>query len=294
MDARLVWNTWRRLLASDDLADWAVRGEGRDPPAGLSAAERIILDDYAATPEATDTNIGMFRRGLTRNARGALSLAPVTRRLLLATGLDFERIAEEFVRLAGYRDHGPNMWGLAEDFIAFLSSRPELSSAPHQDALAVDRATAALARRLGDAGEKTWPEDAARRFVESRQRVELEDKRFFAHSAAALVSSTYDLTPWLENPDLFDPEAKLECAPRNWLIYFPAADADVEYASLSDRSARAFSALGAGMSLPELAGSLPGVLPDEVRDAVAALCELGVVTIEGGPAPVRRGRGTAL
>jgi hypothetical protein len=279
--ARLVWDTWRRLLTSDDLVEWTLRGEAGETLAALSAAERAIVDDYAATREATETNIGMFRRGLTRNAKGALSLVPLSRRLALATGIDLDSAAEDFARDGGYRDYGPNMWGLAEDFVAHLSRLPELDSPAHRDVLAIDQATAALARRLGARPVAAWPDEVARRFA-ARRREGPDGARLSAHPAAAWVATAHDLTPWLEDPDRFDAAAPLQRSPHYWLIYFPAPDSDVEFAELSERSARALGALGAPATLSELADALAGPSRDELRDALDALCELGVVVREAG------------
>ena len=117
MDARLVWETWRRILTSDELVERVLDPGGANAVAGLSAAENAVLADYAATPTATDTNIGMYRRGLVRNALAALSLVPLTRRLLHASGLDTETVAADYARSAGYADNGPNFWRIAGGFV---------------------------------------------------------------------------------------------------------------------------------------------------------------------------------
>lgn len=280
MDARLVWDTWRKVLTSDELVDWALQGSKSEPPGGLSAAERIVLEDYAGTAEATATNLGMYRRGLTRNTKGALCLTPVTSRLLHASELDVDLTAEEFARHDGYRDHGPNMWGLAEEFIDYLSRMPQFASPMHRDAIEIDKATAGLARRLGSAAVAIWPEDLVRNFPARMNGLFPEGMRLLSHPAATVISSAYDLTPWLENPDEFDVEEELERSPRHWLIYFPAADADVEYAELSERSALIFRELCTSRTVIELAQALDGMSSSELHDAVTALIELGAAASE--------------
>src|SRR3712207_2188889 len=104
MDARLVWDTWRRILRDDDLVEWVTGGGGSDGPtvAGPPPAETAVVADYARTPQATGTNIGMYRRGLVRNALAALSRVPLSRRLLYASGLDVDAVAEDFTQENGY------------------------------------------------------------------------------------------------------------------------------------------------------------------------------------------------
>lgn len=96
MDARLVWDTWRLLLTNDQLVEWVLHPNRSDAidSMGLTAEEMSILSDYASTPLATTTNIGMYRRGLVRNALAALSLVPLSRRLLYMSGLDVEAVCE--------------------------------------------------------------------------------------------------------------------------------------------------------------------------------------------------------
>src|SRR5437660_6309919 len=144
MDAQLVWNTWRRVLTDDRLVNWVLDSDSRTgDPHGCSADEVAILADYAATPVPTKANIGMYRRGLVRNALGSLDLVPLTRRLLHTSGLDIEAVATEFVQFAGYADNGPNFWRTAAGFIAYLASLPEFASRAQQDVLAIDAATIA-------------------------------------------------------------------------------------------------------------------------------------------------------
>ena len=78
MDARLVWDTWRRILTNDEFVERVLHSgdSGAAEATGLTAGELAILADYARTPAATATNIRMYRRGLVRNALAALSLVP--------------------------------------------------------------------------------------------------------------------------------------------------------------------------------------------------------------------------
>jgi hypothetical protein len=272
-DAQLVWDTWRRILTSDALADAVVHGDGHDPASlGLAAGMSAILADYASTPVATDTTIGAYRRGLVRNALTALRLVPLTGRLLDASRLDAQAVAADFVRSIDYRDHGPNFWRIAAGFVAYLAGLPEFSGPVHQDALALEAAAIGLVRRLGEARPKLWPESAALNPVEPRAA-----GRFVASRAAVVAASNHDLTPWLEDALDFAADAALEPSRRHWLIYVPAADAAHAYAELSERAARAFDLLTVAKTAAELSAALDGLPPDEVFEVIGSLAEIGVV-----------------
>ena len=281
MDAQLVWNTWRRLLASDHLVEWVKHpGSLAGDPSGLTRDEMAVLADYAGTPAATASNIGMYRRGLVRNALGALDLVPLTRRLLHVSGLDIEATAAEFTRSAGYADNGPNFWRTAADFTAYLASLPEFASRAQQDVLAIDAATTELARRLGESAAAVWPDHAAAAFSAAGSAVHQESARFVASRAAVVVSSSCDLTAWMENPFGFDADEEPEPSPRHWLIYFPAAEAAHEYAELSDRAAHIFGLLGTPRTAAELSLALDSLPRADVLAVTASLAELGVVVSE--------------
>ncbi|WP_156795830.1 hypothetical protein [Bradyrhizobium icense] len=279
MDARLVWDTWRRVLTDDRLANWVMDPNSRtEDPHGCTADEVAILADYAGTPAPTESNIGMYRRGLVRNALGALDLVPLTRRLLHASGLDIEAVAAEFVQSDGYADNGPYFWRTAAAFVAYLAGRPEFFSRAHQDVLAIDAAGIALARQLGECAPLIWPNTAAEAFpAGTSPSRNLRSIRFVAHPAATMISSSCDLTPWIESPFDFDPRHDLEASPRHWLIYVPAAEAAHEYAELSQRATRVFDVLRVPKSLVELATALNDVPHADVLSLIDCLAGLGVI-----------------
>lgn len=276
MDARLVWDTWRRILTSDALAAAVLHSGGCDPGTlDLSPAERAILADYASMPAAADTTIGAYRRGLTRNALTALKLVPLTRRLLYAGELDVEAVAADFTRSIDYRDHGPNFWRLAAGFVAYLATLPQFARPVQQDVLALESAAIALIRRLGEVRPASWPESAALDTLRLRAC-----DRYVASRAAAVASSRYDLTPWLEDPLDFAPGEELEPSVRHWLIYVPVAEAAHTYAELSQRAARVFALLSVPKTAAELPPALDGVAAGEVLEVIGSLAEIGAIVRE--------------
>jgi hypothetical protein len=282
MDAKLVWATWRRILRNDRLIEWALRRRDCDTSvdAGLTGEELAILIEYASTPAATDTNIGMYRQGLVRNALAALSLVPLTRGLLFKSALDVDAVAANFVLSTDYRDDGPNFWKTAGDFVAHLTKLPEFAEPFQQDILGLDAAMVALARRLCESPPAVWPESAAKIFLKysaAGPRPVCESTRFVASLAAVSASSRYDLTPCLENLDNFDADQEIQPSERHWLIYFPTADPMPAYAELSERTARVFNLLSTPKTASDVSSALGG-LPS--ADVIDSLTELGVVVRE--------------
>lgn len=282
MDARLVWDTWRRILSDDGLVEMVTQAGRADnvEVAGLSAAEIAVVAEYARTPQATSTNIGMYRRGLVRIAHAALSRVPLSQHLLFMSGLDIDAVTAEFVRANGYVDYGPNFWHLTDAFIAYLATRPEFSEPAHQDVLALDQALVALAQRLGETVVELWPDAAATGFGAVADS-DCSSTRFVASCAAVVAASCHDLTPWIENPQDYDPAKALAPSPRHWLIYLPSADSPPAYAELSERSARIFDLLAMPHTAADVARALPSLSEAEVLKVIDRLVALGVVARVG-------------
>ena len=85
--------------------------------------------------------------------------------------------------------------------------------------------------------------------------------RYIASRAAAVVSTSFDLTPWIENPFSFDAGVVLDAVESHWLIYLPNADAAPAYAEVSARAARAFAHLVEPKSAAQLAAEINLVSP---------------------------------
>ena len=282
MDAKLVWATWRRILRNDRLIEWASQRYECDTnnETGLTGEELAILLEYASTPAATDTNIGMYRQGLVRNALAALSLVPLTRSLLFRSALDVDAVTATFVLSTGYRDDGPNFWRTAGDFVAHLAKLSEFADPFQQDILDIDAAMVALARRISECPPPVWPDSAAKLFLESSAagpRSVSDSTRFVASLSAVVVSSRYDLTACLENPDNFEADEKIQASEKHWLIYFPTADPTPEYAELSERTARVFDLLSTPKTACDVSIALGG-FPS--ADIIESLTQLGVVVRE--------------
>jgi hypothetical protein len=282
MDANLVWNTWRRVLNDDVLVDLVTRTGSFGSPVhvSLNADELAVIDEYASTPLASNTNIGMYRRGLVRNALNALSYVPLSQRLLYMSMLDVESVAAEFVRANGYIDDGPNLWRNAGAFLTYLAVRSEFAGSVQQDVFALDQALVALARHLGEtAVDIIWPATVAENFFYTTPSDRLSS--CFVVSPAAIVLTSYnDLTTWIENPHGYDPADILDESPQHWLIYFPTAESAPTYAKLSSRSAHVFDRLSTPKSPNDLAEALGNLSADEALGVIDRLGTLGVVSLQ--------------
>lgn len=295
MDARLVWDTWRRILTDDGLVAQVSAGGAQGVSSGdLSPEQLAIIRDYASTPAATVQNIGMYRRGLVRNSLGALSLAPLTSRILYTSTLDPDGAAEDFARSVAYRDYGPNFWSNAGDFVAFLAELPAFAAPACQDAIAIDAAMIALQRRLSDQVPPVWPEEAAVLEQGPDSDVQWDAARFLASPAAVLVGSSRDIGAWIENPTGFDAGEPLPVCPQQWLIYVPAPSAAREYARLSDRCARVFWALRHAQTVAEVAAKLPDIPLADIRMLVSSLAALGVIGEQQPAVPASAGLAPGL
>lgn len=279
MEARLVWDVWRRILQSDQLVAY-VSGETdtyNDTRPSLTSAEREIIDNYARSPVATATNIDMYRQGLIRNALGGLSHVPLSQHLLYMADLDPSLIAEQFTEATGYRDFGPNFWSSALAFVEFIAELPAFSTPSGQDILNLDRMTAVLALRLGGTEPQFWPEGNSLSPSTSRQNEATDGPETFSVTdAATLVETGSDLSGWIEDPYGFDPEEELETLACFWLIYFAAPAGKAEYLQLSARSASLIRALDKPRATDELS-TATGITADDIESILESLTELGVV-----------------
>ena len=107
-----------------------------------------------------------------------------------------------------------------------------------------------------------------------------EDERFVAHPAAVVVTSAYDLTPWLEDPYEFAVDESLELSTRHWLIYLPSARSSYTYAELSERAADALGHLAVPRSAAELSPRLGGLPSGDLLEVIDALLEIGAIQRE--------------
>lgn len=272
MDARLVWDTWRRILTEDVLAEKVVQAGVTAVSLGLSPDEASVFADYASIPHAAELTIRMYRRGLPKNALSTLNLVPLARRLLATSGLDRDEVAEEFVRSIQYRDDGPNFWRTAEAFTGFLLAHASFSSPAQQSVLRVEHAAAKLMQSLAPRAASAWSG-----IIPLQAGAFAVGDAFLATSISTLVVSSHDITTWLEEPNDFDAQAVLPEGERHWLVYVPDRDSAHTYAEISVVAAHAYGLLAESRTLEELATLLGGQSIRSTASIVASLSEVGAV-----------------
>lgn len=277
MDPQTVWTVWRRILKNDDLVEAVMQGPLRNPAVlALAPAEQAVVADYASDPAAADITIGMYRRGLVRNATSALKLAPLARHILYAGGEDVPAVMAGFAKASSYKDYGPCFWEAAADLTLFLRDMPLFTDPGRQDALRVDQAGIALARDLGAVPPLEYPDHAAAR-ARAVQPSLLWPWPFVASRAARVVSVAHDMTPWLEEPHHFDISLRLKQCPQHWLVFMPDAESALDFAELSERAAWIFHQLSTPKTPRELAGDREGLAVEDVKEILTSLCSFGAV-----------------
>lgn len=275
MDPQTVWTVWRRILKSDDLVDAVMQRQLASPAVlALAPAEQAVVADYASDPAAADITIGMYRRGLVRNAISALKLAPLSRHVLYAGGEDIPAVMAGFAKAGNYKDYGPCFWEAAADLTLYFQDLPLFADPSRQDALRIDQAGIALARDLAAAPPLEYPDHAAVRATAFQSSVPWP---LVASRAARVVSVAHDMTPWLEEPHHFDISQKLKPAAQHWLVFMPDAESALDFAELSERAAWIFQQLSSPKTLEDLASARPDTSVEDIKDILTSLCAFGVV-----------------
>jgi hypothetical protein len=272
-DPRLVRDTWRRILKSDELVDAMLNPREGHPGAGvLTPDEAAILADYGATPAATKNYVDIYRRALVRAVFTALDLLPLTRRFFEAVESAPDDVVADFTRATGFRDDGPNFWRTADDFLDFIGQRPAFAQGPARDVLAIDKAAVALRRSLAAADTSVWA---------PREEVDLDTltatDRFVRRPIAIVAAVSHDLTPWLEDPDGFDPKQSLDEDDQYWLLSLEDPDEPHGYVELSERAARLFASIREPKTASEVATELHDLSDADALEVIGSLIELGVV-----------------
>lgn len=272
--ARRVWEVWRGLLRDDEWRAALARGEAAPLLGGFAPEDRAVVEDYAATPEATRITTTMFRRRTRSVARSSLSLmAPFSKRLLDQTGeARREEITLEYTRWSGYADDGPNFCRTALRFIELLRLQAEFREHPGwSDVLALDEAALRLQLRLGSdpSWESACEGDAGFDPEAGESYDALDGWLVQARNHFELARTEHDLTPWLQAPTTALGKTPLEPGPCHFAVSLPNCEDAVEYAQLTPDAVQALTALHAATPPRALAPILAHLGEDDV------LCVLG-------------------
>jgi hypothetical protein len=148
MDARMVWDVWRRILRDPDVHE-RMFDDGYDPTvAGFTPDEAQVVHKYAASPSGTRFFIANYRYRMTRSVFNALeTVAPLTRRALHANEFDLDAAARQFLDETHWADHGPYVVTFGAAVLDHLGARPDVVRIPGLlDLIRLERAAADVLR----------------------------------------------------------------------------------------------------------------------------------------------------
>jgi hypothetical protein len=154
MDARMVWDVWRRILRDPDVHE-RMFDDGYDPTvAGFTPDEAQVVLDYAASPSGTRFFIANYRYRMISSVFNALeTVAPLTHRALRANELDLDAMARQFLDETYWADHGPYVVTFGAAILDYLGTRPDVVCIPGlPDLIRLERAAADVLRAAARGG----------------------------------------------------------------------------------------------------------------------------------------------
>lgn len=256
MRAERVWHVWRRILREPPLQEALLTG--RLASFGLSPEEQEIALAYAGTPAGTTFFIANFRYRMKSSFINALeTTAPLTHRLLRASGSDLDALAVRFLDSVQWHDFGPYVYTYGGQLLDFLLRQPDLAEVHGLAELgSVERAGARLT--VAAAGDIATP-------VASTD----------TYRTAGPVSPVHcglDLSPWLRDSRRIGREP-VSPRPTWYLVYLRQPDLRRRIVACPAALAELVTAL----RVPRSAKELSAWHPDPAA-AVAPLVKLGIVT----------------
>lgn len=278
MDAREVWRTWRRILSDPKFSETLLTGgvEALEAEFALTSSEREVCLSYSRTPKQTRWFIVNYRYRLVNSVCYAVeTCSPLTWRLLAASDVDAHALAKDFLDARGWVDHGPYVYRLCREALAYIGER-FAAAIPHLDDLVeLESRSAALIQKLADA---TWP--TSRTAAPDDSSAEGPALHFRRNENADVAVMRSDLRPWLREPSQIG-KAALAADPQHILIYLPDARSRVRYVSIGKLGRDLFDSLARPKTMAELLASLP-LESSQAHQAVEKILKMferaGVVT----------------
>ncbi|MFD7657760.1 hypothetical protein ACFV4N_27620 [Actinosynnema sp. NPDC059797] len=211
LDARTVWNAWRRVMREDAIQDAMFSGAlaERAGELGLDPEEREVVERYATTPAGTRFFIASFRYRMSSSFVNALeTAAPLTHRLLLANGADVGALGEEFLDSVGWRDFGPYVYTYGGEVLRFLRDHPDAGRLHGlADLVAIELAAVGVTIAASGTAPDFTPTPGAYR----------------ASSAVTSVTTALDVSGWLRAGARLGRDP-VPAGPRAFLVYLAPPD----------------------------------------------------------------------
>lgn len=124
MDAKIAWNTWRRILRDEVLQQqlFEHQWQAQDCDA-FTQEEQAVIAVYADNIDRARWFIENYQFRLVNSFINALENgAPLTLRALLNSGIDLPNLSREFLRAHQWHDYGPWVYRYCRDILNWLVS----------------------------------------------------------------------------------------------------------------------------------------------------------------------------
>lgn len=281
MEAEQVWKVWRRLLREPALYDRLFLPDFSAAAAsfGLSPEETRIVMEYARTPEAVRWGVETYRYRLVSGVLYSVSAgAPMTWKLLAASGQDLRASAQEHLEATGWEDDGPFLYRKCSRYLEHVARQAWARAVPClADTLALEARVLELTRRVASAPSPPWPAPAQR-----AAPAEWSGATFRQTGTGVLVSTEHQLTPWLMDPSQVG-QAVLVREPQHLLAWLPSAEEDPSFCALGESAKVVFALLERPRPYPELRAAMRerGEAEDALTAVLGMFLDMGVVRVEG-------------
>jgi hypothetical protein len=245
MDARVVWQVWRRIMRDTDLqaALFSPRDIGQEPDLrsfGFSDAERKAALAYAAEGDRVQWSVVNYRYRLTHSFVNALETgAPLVLRALLGKGLDPVQLGAAFLKEHDWRDYGPYVYTCCSEALQFLSE-DQATAAPTGLRALIGFEQTAVEMLLG---------------LRTRPRTGANSRLLSQTAAARLYSCNVRLSEWLRDRTQLG-KSDLEHGEEHYLLYFQDTVSLPRSALVPQRAAEIYQALATPCTRSQLPDAL--------------------------------------
>jgi len=126
MDAKTVWQTWRKILRDETLQQHLLTQQWPQPCDHFTSAEQEVITAYAHNIDRAKWFIENYQFRLVNSFINALETgAPLTLRALMNCGMDISELSREFLRAYDWHDYGPRVYSYCKDVLGWLISSQE-------------------------------------------------------------------------------------------------------------------------------------------------------------------------
>lgn len=122
MDAKIVWDTWRKILRDETLQHQLITKKWQSADIdGFSTVECEVIAAYADNIDRAKWFIENYQFRLVNSFINALETgAPLTLRALLNRGTNIDTLSREFLRDHHWHDYGPRVYTYCRDALEWL------------------------------------------------------------------------------------------------------------------------------------------------------------------------------